>query len=142
MSKQALFLALMGLRKRLSGEQLPAFNRFIAKVSEAHPRMLPEAIRLAAMGYHFEKVTRQQIAMHEFREFLAAELSLFKETLSHPVEPVEAINKRREELFTRVHARYRSIPGDYRYDGDEIEPELETFRFAVDEHVERLTHHG
>ena len=142
MSKQALFLALMGLRKRLSGEQLPAFNRFIARVSEAHPRLLPEAIRLAALGYHFEKITRQQMAIHEFREFLAAELSLFKETLSHPVEPVDAINDRREELFTRVHARYRSIPGDYRYDGDEIEPELETFRFAVDEHVERLTHHG
>ena len=142
MSKQALFLALMGLRKKLSGEQLPAFNRFIARVSEAHPRMLPEAIRLAALGYHFEKVTRQQVAIHEFREFLAVELSLFKETLSHSVEPVDAINGRREELFTRVHARYRSIPGDYRYDGDEIEPELETFRFAVDEHVERLTHHG
>ena len=142
MSKQALFLALMGLRKRLSGEQLPAFNRFIARVSEAHPRMLPEAIRLAALGYHFEKVTRQQMKIHEFREFLAAELSLFKETLSHSVEPVDAINERRDELFTRVHARYRSIPGDYRYDGDEIEPELETFRFAVDEHVERLTHHG
>ena len=142
MSRQALFLALMGLRKRLSGEQLPAFNRFIARVSEAHPRMLPEAIRLAALGYHFEKVTRQQMAIHEFREFLAAELSRFKETLSHPVEPVDAINGRREELFTRVHARYRSIPGDYRYDGDELEPELQTFRFAVDEHVERLTLHG
>ena len=139
MSKNALFLRLMGVRKRLSSKQLQSFDRFIAKVSEAYPRLLPEAIALAAMGYHYERVTRQQMAIHDFKEFLANELSLFKEAVSPSFEPVEAIGERRQELFARVHARYRSIAGDYRYDGDEIEPELETFRFAVDEHVERLT---
>ncbi len=140
MSKNALFLRLMIVRKRLSPTQLQSFNRFIAKVSEAYPRMLPEAIGLAALGYHYEKVTRQQMAIHDFKEFLAEELSLFREAGFRSFEPVEAIGERRDDLFTRVDARYRSIPGGYRYDGDEIEPELETFRFAVDEHVERLTH--
>ena len=35
--------------------QLPAYSKFIGKVSKDYPRMLPDAIYLAAMGHHFEK---------------------------------------------------------------------------------------
>ena len=70
-SKNAIYADLMGVRGRLSANQVPAYMNFIAKVTKDHPRMLPEAIRLAALGYHFEKITSQQIAVHDFKEFLA-----------------------------------------------------------------------
>ena len=139
-SQNALYLDLMGVHRQLSSKQLPAYGKFIAKVSKDHPRMLPEAIRLAGLGYHFEKITRQQIALHDFKEFLAAELGRFKEAVAHPGQDVEAIRGHRQEVFTRVEARYKSIPEDFRYHGDGIEPSLESFQFAVNDQVEQLTH--
>ena len=139
-TRNALFAAMMSVRRRLSAEQIPVYGRFIAKISKDHPRMLPEAIRLAALGYHFEKITRQQIAVHAFREFLSAELERFKEAVAHPGRDVEAIRDQRQEVFTRVEARYKSIPEDFRYHGDGLEPALESFQFAVNDHVEQLTH--
>ena len=139
-SKNALFLDLMGVRRRLSSKQLPAYNKFIAKVSKAHPRMLPEAIRLAAMGYHFERVTRQQIPLREFKDFLAAELKGFKEAASHQSWEVEETGNHRQALLARVQARYRSIPAEFRYQGDGIEPALEAFRSAVNTQADSLPH--
>ena len=139
-SKSALYLDLMGVHRQLCSQQLPAYGKFIAKVSKDHPRMLPEAIRLAALGYHFEKITRQQIALHDFREFLATELERFKQAVTHPGQDVEAIKEQRQKLSTSVQARYTAIPEDFRYNGDGIEPALEAFRFAVNEEVERFTH--
>ena len=54
-SQNALYGGIMFVRQRLSAEQIPAYTKFIAKVSKDHPRMLPQAIRLASLGYHFEK---------------------------------------------------------------------------------------
>ena len=139
-SKNALFLDLMGVRRRLSSKQLAAYNTFIAKVSKDFPRLLPEAIRLAALGYHFEKVTRQQIAVHEFKESLTGELEGFKEVVSRHVEMEEVIEEWKQELLSRVNARYQSIPDDFRYPGDGIEPALATFRCTVNEQVAQLTH--
>ena len=139
-TKNTLFVAMMGVRRRLSAKQLPAYNKYIAKVSKDHARMLPEAIRLAALGYHFEKITRQQIALHDFREFLAAELERFKQAVTNPGQDMQVTRDQRQELFARVEARFKSIPEDFRYAGDGIEPALETFRSAVNEQVEQLTH--
>ena len=139
-TRNALFVGMMSVRRRLSAEQLPAYGKFIAKISKDHPRMLPEAIRLAALGYHFEKITRQQIAIHAFREFLSVELERFKEAVAHPGQDVGTIRDQRQEVFTRVEARYKSIPEDFRYHGDGIEPALESFQFAVNDQVEQLTH--
>ena len=138
-SKNALYLDLMGVQRQLSSRQLPAYGKFIAKISKDHPRMLPEAIRLAALGYHFEKTTRQQIALHDFREFLAVELEKFKQAVSHSGQSGEAIRTQRQELLSRVEVRHASIPEDFRYNGDGIELALETFRFAVNEQIEQCT---
>ena len=136
MSQNALYATIMGVRRKLSANQVPAYMKFIAKVSKDHPRMLPEAIRLSALGYHFEKITSQQIAIHDFKEFLATELEMFKEAVSHDEE--EEIKSQRQALFTRVDARYESIPEDFRYDGDGIKSAMESFRFAVNAQAEYL----
>ncbi len=141
-TKNALFVAMMAVRRRLSAKQLPAYNKCIAKVSKDHPRMLPEAVRLAGLGYHFEKITRQQIAIHDFWEFLATELERFKHTVTQRGQDVEAIREQRQKLLTRVEARYESFPEAFRYHGDGIEPALEAFRSAVNEEVERFAQVG
>ena len=134
-SKNAIFADLMGVRGRLSANQVPAYMNFIANVSRDHPKMLSKAIRLAALGYHFEKITCQQNAIHGFKEFLGAELEVFKETR---FQDGEETRNRRRALFRRVQERYQSIPDDFRYNEDGIEDALETFRIAVNTQAEHL----
>ena len=130
--KSALFGSMMFVRQRLSARQVPVYMDFIGKVSKRHPRMLEEAIRLAAMGYHFEKTTRQQIAIEDFKQFLAVELEAFREAASPDSRQVGDSRDRSRKLLARADTRYRAIPGDFRYDEDGIEDALESFRTAVD----------
>ncbi|MDE2806932.1 MAG: radical SAM protein [Gemmatimonadota bacterium] len=134
-SKNAIYAELMGVRGRLSANQVPAYMNFIAKVAKNHPPMLSKAIRLAGLGYHFEKITSQQNAIYGFKEFLSAELEMFKQAR---VQDGEEFKNQRQALFTRVHARYESIPNEFRYNEDGIEHALATFRFAVNAQAEHL----
>ena len=130
-SRNAVFADLMGVRGQLSARQVPAYTKYIAKVSKEHPRMLPMAIRLAAMGYHFEKITRQQNAIRDFMDFLTAELETYREAAAHDVRQVEEVLRRKRDVFRRAPGRYESIPAEFRYAGDGIESALESFRSAV-----------
>ncbi len=134
-SKNAIFLELMGLRGKLSANQVPAYSNFIAKVARNHPQMLSKAIHLAALGYHFEKITCQQNAIHGFKEYLGAELEMFKQAR---VKDGEEFRNQRQALFTRVQARSESIPNEFRHNLDGIEHALEAFRFAVNEQEQHL----
>ena len=125
----------MVVRGKLSANQVPAYTNFIAKVSRDHPQMLSKAISLAALGYHFEKITCQQNAIHGFKEYLGAELEMFKQAR---VKDGEEFRIRRQALFTRVQARYESIPNEFRHNLDGIENALEAFRFAVNEQEQHL----
>ncbi|MYC81654.1 MAG: B12-binding domain-containing radical SAM protein [Acidobacteria bacterium] len=138
-SKIALYANMMGLRRQLSAKQVPAYMRFITHVSKDHPRMLPEAIRLAALGYHFDKVTRQQMAIHDFKVFLEAEAEIFRKNSSSSVQEVEELGARRQQLFMRAQARNQLIPEDFRYHGDGIESALESFRSSVNAQAEHFT---
>jgi len=140
MSKNEMALAVMGVRRLLSAEQIPVFTKFIAKIAKDHSRMFLEAIRLAAMGYHFQKITRQQTTIHDFKKFLEAELQVFEEAALRQPREVEEIRNWQQALFTQTHARYASIPDDFRYLGDGVEDALESFRFAVNTRVEQLAH--
>ena len=130
-SKNALYADIVGLRRHLSPGQVPTYMKFIASVSRDHPRMLPEAICLAALGYHFEKVTRQQIAIRDFKEFLSAELESFRESAARSASGEEEAGEGRRALLDRADTRFRSIPDDFRYPGDGVERAMESFRLAI-----------
>ena len=134
MGRSVVVAAAMRVRRNLSKNQIPAFSRFIAQVSRKHPRMLPTALRLAGVGYHCERFTRQQVMIHDFKLFLEAELDLFREAVS---QRPDAILDRRRTLFAQVETRYRSIPSDLRYNEDGIDPALQSFRGSVDAQAER-----
>ena len=139
MGANAAVVAAMRVRRQLAKNQIPAFSRFIAQVSRNHPRMLSTALGLAGLGYHFERVTRQQIMIYDFKQFLEAELDLFREAVSQRAKRPDAILDRRRTLFARVETRYRSIPSDLRYSEDGVEPALQSFRATVDAQAEQFT---
>ena len=126
-----VYPALMMVRGRLSPGQIPAYSRFIAKVSKNHPSMLAEAIRLAALGYHFEKFTRHQQLFQAFKDFLEAELTLFREAVSRPGTNGDSFASRRQALLARVDSRYRSIPAEFRFAADGLDDVVASFRNAV-----------
>ena len=132
-SRSALYLGLMTVRRRLSPSQIPAYSRYIAKVSKDHPSMLPEAIRLAALGHHFEKFTRQQKVLQGFEDFMEAELRAFREAASRSGANEDTVDGRRKALLARVNSRYRSIPADFRFDADGIDDAVASFRSAVED---------
>ena len=139
-SRNAVYADLMAVRGRLSDRQIPAYTKYIAKVSRDHPYLLPMAIRLAAMGYHLEKVTRQQNAIRDFMDFLTGELERLDEAIAQDAGDAGEILRCMEDLFMQAQGRYDSIPDEFRYDGDGIETALESFHSAVNARAERLDH--
>ena len=134
-TKTAVYAAIMGLRRLLSKEQVPTYLRFIAEVSKHYPQMLPMAISLAGQGFHFEKFTRQQAAIHDFKQALKSELSFFEEALP---QNQPDIHERKREMLARIDVHFESIPDEYRYTGDGIDDALEAFRKAATEGLERV----
>ncbi|WP_428275580.1 B12-binding domain-containing radical SAM protein [Candidatus Palauibacter sp.] len=131
-SEHALFAGIMGVRRRLTKDQLPAFSRYIAKVSKDHPRMMPLAIRLAASGHHCEKFTRQQTVIREFKEYLDAELATVRDAGPEPTPATDAGDGLRQVALDRADARRRAIPEEFRYAGDGISEALAAFELALD----------
>ncbi|MYG36991.1 MAG: DUF4070 domain-containing protein [Gemmatimonadetes bacterium] len=130
-SKHLLYLSIMGIRRRLTADQLPVFSRYIARVSRELPRLLPLAIRLAAMGYHCEKLTRQQTVLREFKAYLGSELASFNEARWGPDAASEVTDQVRHEAVQRAVARQRAIPDEFRHAGDGILEAMEAFRLAL-----------
>ncbi len=125
-SRTEIDAAFMAVRSRLSARQLPAYSKFVAKVSKDYPDMLSDAIYLAAMGYHFEKISRQQIAIHDFLGFLRSELEMLQEAVSE-----EENRTRSQTSLERAQSLYRSISDEHRYREDGLDEALQSFRYTV-----------
>ncbi len=136
-SRTEIEMAFMSVRRRLSAEQLPAYSKFIGKVSKDYPRMLLDAIYLAAMGFHFEKITRQQIAIHDFLSFLRIELEMIQEATSIH-DSGAAIRSLSEASLDRAQSRYHSMSGEFRYQVDGLDDALQSFRSAVNARTDDL----
>ena len=131
-SRHALYAGIMGVRRRLTRDQLPAFSRYIAKASKDHPRMMPLAIRLAAAGHHCEKFTRQQTVIREFKEYLNSELATVHDARPESTPASGAQNRLRQAALNRANARRKAIPEEFRYAGDGISEALAAFQLALD----------
>ncbi|MXX69966.1 MAG: DUF4070 domain-containing protein [Gemmatimonadales bacterium] len=134
-SEHALYAGIMGIRRRLTENQLPAFSRYVAKVSKDHPRLMPLAIRLAATGHHCEKFTRQQTVIREFKEYLDSELATVHGARPEPTPTPGAEDGIMQAALDRADARRRAIPEEFRYAGDGISEALAAFQLALDPEV-------
>ena len=117
--KDELLAFIRSLQKQLFSRQGLAYARFLAKTLKDYPKMFPEAVRLAVMGYHLEKTTRNTIAVEDFRNFLDHEMDTFKEEVSQFAQAqgnrMNEIQNYSRKLFARVKKEYDSIHEDFRY---------------------------
>jgi len=106
-------------RQLLSRMQGPSYFRFLLRVLMRYPRMFPHAVRMAIYGYHFEKVTSEQIAVDDFKLQLDSELVMFRKAV---VQFAEAQGNRAAEigvhvqvLLLRVGEQYEEIHEDFQH---------------------------
>jgi hypothetical protein len=146
-------------RQLLSRQQGPTYLWFLVRVLWRFPHMLPNAVRMAIMGYHFEKITQQQVAIDDFKQYLASELDTFTSAVSRFVNAqnnrIGEMGLRTQTLLARVRKQYEDIHEDFRasawdtLDGFQksvfkhyLEAELNVFKDAVSRsakmHTDRL----
>lgn len=146
-------------RQLLSRQQGPTYLWFLWRVLMRYPHMFPNAVRMAIMGYHFEKITQQQVAIDDFKQYLASELDTFKSTVSRFANAqsnrIGEMGLRTQTLLARVRKQYEDIHEDFRssvwdtLDGFQksvfkqyLEAELNVFKDAVSRsakvHTDRL----
>lgn len=152
-TKNEFIAFLRSFKRQLFSKQGPAYLQFLVKVLKDYPAMFPEAVRLAVMGYHLEKMTRHTLAVEDFRNFLASEIETFKEKVGPPESERSAqaqgarmseIIRYSHQLFTRVRAEYETIHEDFQYAAlaalagfqksvfkEYLEAELKAFKEAV-----------
>jgi radical SAM superfamily enzyme YgiQ (UPF0313 family) len=128
------------LKRQLLSRQGPAYLKFLATVLKEKPRVFAEAVRLAIMGYHFEKTTSQQIAVDEFKRYLEAEFDLFKQAVSRiatsEMQRIAEIQNSVRALLYRVHLKYDQIHEDFRYC---LADALDSFKRSVESQIEEIS---
>jgi radical SAM superfamily enzyme YgiQ (UPF0313 family) len=128
------------LKRQLLSRQGPAYLKFLLAVVKEKPRVFSDAVRLAILGYHFEKTTSQQIAVDEFKRYLEAEFEFFKQAVSRiatsEMQRIAEIQNSVRALLYRVHLKYDQIHEDFRYClGDA----LDSFKRSVESQIEELS---
>ena len=107
------------IQRQLFSRQGLAYARYLLKVLKNYPKLFPEAVRLAAKGYHFEKMTRHTIAVEDFKNFLADEMDAFKKKISQFAHVqdnrIHEIHTDSLQLSARVKKEYALIHEDFRY---------------------------
>ena len=107
------------IRRQLFSRHGLEYTRFLLKVLKNYPNMFAGAVRLAVMGYHFEKLTRHTIAVGDFRDLLALEMNTFKEKVSQFVQTPGAwigeIQNSSRRLLARMNKAYDALHDDFRY---------------------------
>ena len=130
--KTEVMAMVKSVRRQLFSRQGPAYARFLAKVLRHHLALFPEAIRLAIMGFHFEKITRQTVAVDDFKQYLEMELNAFKQTVAQVVQSksdrIGEVSHQVHELFARVRTAYEDIHKDFRYS---LQDTLDAFQASV-----------
>ncbi len=110
---------MLSIKRQMFSKQGYEYMKFLMKVLKFDRRMFPEAIRLAVMGYHLEKITRHTVAVEDFRAFLNAEMESFREKIEQFAvkndDSMHEIQQYIQSLSKRVKSAYESIHKDFRY---------------------------
>ncbi len=137
--KTELLALSRSIRRQIFSKQGPAYVKFLVQIFKENPRLFPEAVRLAIMGYHFEKITSQRIAVYHFTVYLETELAAFKEAISQfahtQSDRIGDVRTYVQSLSARVQAHYEEIHKDFRYS---VRDALDSFHQHVESHLKQL----
>ena len=122
-------------RQLLSRQQGLPYLWFLVRVLWRFPHLLPNAVRMAIMGYHFEKITQQQVAIDDFKQYLASELDTFTSAVSRfataQSHRIGEMGLRTHLLLARVRQQYEALHEDFR---SSVGDTLEVFQKSVFKH--------
>ncbi len=135
-SVRAIFMSLFF---QTFSRQGPAYLFYLSKILATKPKMFAQYIRLAIVGYHYEKITRQQVMIDDFRALLASERHNLIESITRAASRggyrVTELQARLQESYARITSRYQQIHQDFRSAVDEA---LRSFHAAMEAHLEQL----
>jgi radical SAM superfamily enzyme YgiQ (UPF0313 family) len=118
-----------------SRQQGPTYLWFLVRVLLRYPHMFANAVRMAIMGYHFEKITHHQVASDDFKQYLASELETFRQAVARFVQTqsnrMGNMGDRAQHLLAHVGKQYEEIHEDFRYG---VQEALEVFQQSVFSH--------
>ncbi|MDA1192585.1 MAG: B12-binding domain-containing radical SAM protein [Candidatus Poribacteria bacterium] len=121
------------MKRQVFSRQGPAYLRFLLRTLIHRPTMIAEAVSLGISGYHFEKITRQQVETHDFQTYLQKESESFREWMSNAASVGNArFEELRDEMMRRMElatARYRRAHRDTQAN---LQDALETFRLTLE----------
>ena len=126
-------------RQLLSLKQGPSYLWFLLRVLSRFPRKFPDAVQLAILGYHHERITSHQIAVDNFKQYLGSELDTFKQTVAQLTQthsdPVRKVSRCVQRLLKRVQTQYELIHPDFR---DNLEDVLDSFQESLKLYLEQF----
>ncbi len=99
--------ALRSLRRQLFSRQGPAYAHFFWRVVRYHREHVAEAFRLAIKGYHFERVTSQQLRVDAIERRLEEEFEASGVRSSGTSGT--ALERYSSEVLSRLDPAFRSI---------------------------------
>ena len=154
--KTELIAFARSLQRQLFSRQGVEYARYLITALRKYPKMFPEAVRLAVMGHHLEKMTRHTLAVEDFRAFLADEMDTFKAEISQLTEVQDhrmgEIPGYLRRLFGRAKKEYDGIHEDFQYAAhvalegfqqsvfkEYLDAELNAFKAAVSQFAKAQT---
>lgn len=131
---------LRSLKRQLFSRQGGAYLKFLTKVSFRRPRMLPEAVRLAIMGYHYQRIASQQVIIDDFKIFLADEGKRLRNMMDSFAEMREkGVAEAQDYLqrsYSQIRDRYLELNEDFRELADEM---LRAFDDSLRNYLKQFT---
>lgn len=138
LGKAELKAFVQSLCRQMLSRQGPAYARFLARVARWDIRRLPDAVGMAIMGYHFQKLTQQQLVAHSFLTYLSHEIAEFRERLSQLGSQGEfyweELRNDVNQRLSRAQRAYRRIHHDVRENlRDTFESFCQTLTISMNE---------
>ncbi len=113
-----LLALLRSIRRQSLSRQAPAYLGFLLRTILLKPRCVPLAIRLAIMGLHFEKFTRQTLATHDFCTAARAEYERVETGAVAAAAPDsglhEILRRHGDQALRRLRRLHRRLRPDFR----------------------------
>lgn len=96
------------------------YLRYLVKSFIIKPRMFPEAVRQAIMGHHFFKITREILAVDDFKSRVKRMKDVYRQKIIevYPLEIDKAITElriARDRLLKELRKEYLKIDKDFRH---------------------------
>lgn len=116
--------------------QGPAYISFLYRAVKIRPNLIGEAVRLAIMGYHYQKVTSQKILVNDFHQFLDRErqrlVDLMAELNRLGSGHLADLRQHLARLSQEIEDRYYAVHADFRFS---LKGALEAFERGLRTHL-------